>query len=197
MRKASGRRRGSACFPSHESRSSDQRELLHQQHRTAALYFARDFPVHVCGHPSNSTRQNFAALRDKFLQEIRVLVIYCLHGDIDPSARHGPIGAAKCGTAFWSFRLHRLLLSFPVQGAPPQKRIVFFLLQAIRCPWTFLIALRHVARRRLTECFSFGAFEGNNFLGHELGSLLHFRRSGFLLLGFRAFLLGQTKQRRN
>ena len=171
--------------------------LLHQQHRTAALDFTRDFPVHVCGHAGNSTRQNFAALRDKFFQKIRVLVIDCLHGDIDPAARHGPIGAAKCGTAFWSFRLHRLLLSLPVQRAPPQKRIVFFLLQAIRCPRTFLIALRHVARRRLPECFSFGAFEGNNFLGHERRSLLHFRRSGLLLLGFGTLLFGQSKQRSN
>lgn len=79
---------------------------LHQEHGTAALDFARDFPVHVCGHARDPTRQNLAALRNKFFQKIRVLVIDCLHGDVDPSPRHGPIGTAKCGTAFWSFRLH-------------------------------------------------------------------------------------------
>ena len=101
---------------------------LHQQHGTAALDFARDFPVHVCGHAGNATRQNFAALRNKFFQKIRVLVIDCLEGDIDPAPRHGTIGAAKCGTAFWSFWLHSWLPGLAVQGTLPQKRIVFFLL---------------------------------------------------------------------
>jgi hypothetical protein len=86
------------------------------------------------------------------------------------------------------------MLGLSVQGVPPQKRIVFFLLQAIWRPWTFLIARRHVTRRRLSKRFSFGAFEGNNLLWHEPRSLLHFRRSGLLLLGFGAFLFGQAKQ---
>ena len=153
--------------------------------------------MHVRRHARNSTRQNFAALCDKFFQKIRVLVIDCLHGDIDPAPRHGPIRAAKCGTAFWSFWLHGWLLGLAVQGAPPQKRIVFFLLQAIWRPWTFLIASRHVTRRRLPKRFSFGAFKSNNLLRHERRSLLHFRRSCFLLLGLTAFLFGQAKQRGN
>jgi len=82
-----------------------------------------------------------------------------------------------------------------MQGVPPQKGIVFFLLQAIRRPWTFLITRRHITRRRLPKRFSFGAFEHNNFLRHKRRSLLHFRRSGLLLLGFGAFLFGQSKQR--
>lgn len=92
---------------------------LHQEHGTAAFDFARDFPVHVCGHAGNATRQNFAALADEFFQKIRVLVIDCLQGDIGPAPRHGPIGAAKCGTAFWSFWLHGWLPGLAVQGAPP------------------------------------------------------------------------------
>src|SRR5215475_8434443 len=95
------------------------------------------------------------------------------------------------------FSAASLMLDLPVQGAPPQKRIVFFLLQAIWRSWTFLIALGHVTRRRLPERFSFGAFEGNNLLRHKRRSLLHFRRSGLLLLGFGAFLFGQAKQRSN
>jgi hypothetical protein len=82
-----------------------------------------------------------------------------------------------------------------MQGVPPQKGIVFFLLQAMRRPWAFLIARRHVTRRRLPERFSFGAFESDNLLRHDRRSLLDFRLSGFLLLRFGAFLFGQTKQR--
>ena len=79
---------------------------LHQEDGTATLDFARDLPMHVRWHAGNATRQNLAALRNKFFQKIRVLVIDCFHGDIDSPPRHGPIGAAKCGTAFRSFRLH-------------------------------------------------------------------------------------------
>ncbi len=90
-------------MPNRERRT---RLSLHQEYGTAAFDFARDFPVDVCGHAGNATRQNFAALCNKFFQKIRVLVIDCFHGDIDPAPRHGPIGATKCRTAFWSFRLH-------------------------------------------------------------------------------------------
>lgn len=162
---------------------------LHQQHRTAALDLARYFPVHVCWHTGNSTRKNFAALGNKFLQKIRVLIINRLHGDIDPPARHGSIGASKCRTAFWSFRLHVDLLGLPVQCSPPQKWVVFFLLQTIRRSWALFIARRHVTRRRLAKRLSFGAFKGNNLLCHKPRSLLRFRWSSFLLLRFSAFLL--------
>jgi hypothetical protein len=104
------------------------RLLLHQKHGTAALDFTRDFSMDVRGHAGNATRQNLAALRNEFFQKIGVLVIDRLHGDIDPAPRHGPIGAAKCRTAFWSFRLHGWLPGLAVQSALPQKRIVFFLL---------------------------------------------------------------------
>ena len=51
----------------------------------------------------------------------------------------------------------------------------------------------HVTRRRLPKRFSFGTFKGNDLLRHKRRSLLHFRRSGLLLLGFTAFLFGQAK----
>jgi hypothetical protein len=103
------------------------RLLLHQKHGTAALDFTRDFSMHVRRHAGNATRQNLAALRDKFFQKVRILIIDRLHGDIDPAPRHGPIGAAKCRTAFWSLGLHGWLPGLAVQSPLPQKRIVFFL----------------------------------------------------------------------
>jgi hypothetical protein len=89
------------------------------------------------------------------------------------------------------------MLGLSVQCVPPQKRIVFFLLQAIRGSWALLITRRHVTRRRLPKRFSFGTFKGNDLLSHNSRSLLHFRRSGLLLLGLGAFFLSQAKQRRN
>ena len=110
------------------SRQRSAAKLLHQQDRPAALDFTRDLSMHVGGHAGNATRQNLAALRNKFLQKIRILIIDRLHCDIDSAPRHGPIGAAKCRTTFWSFRLHGWLPCLAVQSALPQKRIVFFLL---------------------------------------------------------------------
>src|SRR5262245_46861837 len=96
-----------------------------------------------------------------------------------------------------AFSAASLMLGLSVQGVPPQKRIVFFLLQAIWRSWAFFIARRHVTRGRLPKRFSFGAFEGDNLLGHKPRSLLYFRRSGLLLLRLGAFFLSQAKQRRN
>ena len=58
-------------------------------------------------HASNAAGKNLAALGDEFLQEIGVLVIDRLDGDVNPAARHRAIGAAEGGTAFGSFGLHR------------------------------------------------------------------------------------------
>ena len=85
-------------------------QLLHQQHGPAALDFARDLTMKMRRHAGDAARKNLATLGDKFLQEIRVLVIDRLHGDIDSTPRHGTISAAKCRTAFWSFRLHTVYL---------------------------------------------------------------------------------------
>jgi len=168
--------------------------LLHQQHRTAALDLARYFPVHVCRHAGDATGKNFAALGDEFFQQIRIFVIDGLHRDVDPAPRHGPISAAKCGTAFWRFRLHCWLFGFAVQGVPPQKRIVFFLLQPVRCARTFLVASGHVPRGRFPKRLSLRALESYNLLRHR-SLLLHLRWSSFFLLRLGALFFGQAKQR--
>jgi hypothetical protein len=82
--------------------------LLHQQHRTAAFDFARDFPVHMRRHSCNSPRQNFAALGHELFQQIGILVIDCFRRDIDAAARHGAIGASKSGAAFGGLWLHAI-----------------------------------------------------------------------------------------
>src|SRR5256885_11240231 len=52
-----------------------------------------------------------------------------------------------------------------------QKRIVFLFLEPVRRARAFLVARGHVTRNRFAERFRFGAFEGDNFLGHRNYSL--------------------------
>src|SRR5205085_5892157 len=58
------------------------------------------------------------------------------------------------------------LFSFAVKRVFPQKRIVFLFLEPVRRLRTLLVPLGHVTRDRFSERFRFGAFEGDNFLGH-------------------------------
>src|SRR5207248_8952145 len=179
-RKASEGRRPKCRVSSDESDSAEQ-TLLHQQNRATALDFASDLPVHIRRHAGNATGKNFAALSHEFLQQIRILVIDCFYGDVDPASRHGPIRAAKCGTTFWRFWLHGWLFGLAMQCAPPQKRIVFFLLQPVRRARTFLVTSRHITRRRFPKRLGLRAFESDNLLRHRT-LLLRLRWSSFFLL---------------
>ena len=80
--------------------------LLHQEHGSAPLDFARDLTVQMRRHSGDAARKNLATFRDKLFQEIGILVIDRFEGDIDPTARHRPVGAAKSGTAFGCLGLH-------------------------------------------------------------------------------------------
>jgi len=70
------------------------------------------------GHAGDAARENFAALGDEFFQEIGILVIDRLDGDVDPAARHGAVRTTKCGTAFGGLGSHRELFRFAVQRMP-------------------------------------------------------------------------------
>src|SRR5437016_8728849 len=54
----------------------------------------------------------------------------------------------------------------------PQKRVVFLFLEPVRRLRAFLVPLGHVTRNWFAERFRFGAFEGDNFLGHRSYSLV-------------------------
>jgi len=82
-------------------------QLFHQEHRATTLDFTRDSPVKMRRHAGNAAGEDLAALSDEFFQQVRILVIDRLDGDVDPAARHRAIGAAESGTAFGSFGLHR------------------------------------------------------------------------------------------
>src|ERR1043166_3096853 len=55
-----------------------------------------------------------------------------------------------------------------MERVPAQKRIVFFLLEPVRCPWALLVARGHVTRNRFAQGFRFGALENDNFLRHKI-----------------------------
>ena len=65
-----------------------------------------DRAVHVRRHPGNTTGQDFAAFGHKLLQQIRILVVDRLRGDVDAAPRHRAVGAAESGAAFGGLRLH-------------------------------------------------------------------------------------------
>src|SRR5205085_2707989 len=99
--------------------------LLHEQHGTAAFDLASDLAMHVGRHAGHTARQNLAAFSHEFLEEIGILVINRLGGDIDAPARHRAVGAAESGTAFGGLGLHGCLPRLPVERMPLQERIVF------------------------------------------------------------------------
>src|SRR2546430_9585358 len=59
------------------------------------------------------------------------------------------------------------LFGLAMKGVLPQKRIVFLFLEPVRRLRALLVSLGHVTRNRFAERFRFGAFEGDNFLGHR------------------------------
>jgi hypothetical protein len=145
--------------------------LLHQQHRSAALDLARDLAMQMCRHPRHPTWEDFTAFSYEFLEQIRVFVINRFRRKIDPAPRHRPIGATERRATLRGFRLHALF-SFAMQRVPAQKRIVFLLLQTIRCVGAFLVARRYVARRRLAFGFCLGALKSDNVARHPTPSRL-------------------------
>src|SRR6267143_495579 len=58
------------------------------------------------------------------------------------------------------------LFGFAMKRVFPQERIVFLFLEPIRRARTFLFPRGHVTRDRFVERFRFGAFAGDNCLGH-------------------------------
>ncbi len=141
------------------------------------------------GHASDAAGKNFAALSDEFFQEIRILVIDRLDGDIDSTARHGAIGAAESGTTFGGLGLHRQLLGFAVKRMPFYKRVVFLFLEAIGRARTFLVPRGRVTRDWFAQRFCLGAFESDNFLRH-FALFFCLGWCGFFFLSLAAFLIG-------
>ncbi len=75
--------------------------LLHQESSAGALDLTGDFAVQMSCKSRHATRKNLAALCGEFLEEVGILKINGLGGDIKPTARHAAVGAAEIGAALW------------------------------------------------------------------------------------------------
>jgi hypothetical protein len=80
--------------------------LFHQQDGARPLDLAGNFAMKVSRHPGHTPWKNLAALRNKFFQKVRILIIDCFGRDINPATWHNSICAAKIGSAFGVFRFH-------------------------------------------------------------------------------------------
>ncbi len=141
-------------------------KLLHQKNRTSTLDLTGDLAVKAGGHTGDAAGNDLAAFGNEALQELRVLVIDRLLGKIRTTARHRAIRAAEIGAAFGRFRLHDVLLDFPMQGVPAQIRVVLLLLETTRSAGALLVTSGDVAGNGLALRLGLGALEGDDFLWH-------------------------------
>ena len=127
-------------------------ELLHQESGTGAFDLTSDLTVKMSCESGHATGKNLAALGCELLEEVWILEINGLGGDVEPTARHATIGAAEIGAALWclgcAHGLSRLfgneLLGLPMQSVSAKIRIVLLLFETARGIEALLVAGRGV-----------------------------------------------------
>jgi hypothetical protein len=117
-------------------------------------------------HSSHAAGQDFAALGDKFFQQIWILVVDGLGGDINPAARHNPIGSPEVGSAFSCFGFH-YLFHLPMKSAALQERIVFLLFQTTWRVKALFVTRGDITRSRFAFRFRFRALNCNDIPRHD------------------------------
>src|SRR6266404_4369501 len=89
-----------------EVEDASRTTLFHQEDGARSFDLAGNFAMKVSRHPSHPPWKNLAALRNKFFQKVRILIIDCFGRDINPATWHDSICAAKIGPAYGVFRFH-------------------------------------------------------------------------------------------
>lgn len=154
------------------------KQLLHQESSAGALDLTGDLAVKMGCKSCQATRKNLATLGGEFLQEVGILEINGLGGDVEPTARHAAIGAAEIGAALWCLwyahgvsvlilKGNCLLFGFPMKGVPAKIRIILFLLEAPRGAEALLVAGRGVPGNGLSFGNRFGAFKSDDIAWHK------------------------------
>ncbi len=153
--------------------------LLHQESSAGALDLTGDLAVKMGCKSCQATRKNLATLCGEFLQEVGILEINGLGGDVEPTARHATVGAAEIGAALWCLWyahgvfsvliLKRIscLLGLPMERVAAEIGIVFFLLEAPRGAEALLVAGRGVPGNGLSFGNRFGAFKSDDIAWHK------------------------------
>ena len=117
-------------------------------------------------HSSHAARQDLSAFGDKFLQQIWILVVDGLGGNIDPTARHDSVCPSEIGPAFSGFGFH-YLFHLPVKRTALQERIVFFLFQSTRRVEALFVTRGDITRSGLTFRFRLRALNSNDVPRHD------------------------------
>ena len=117
-------------------------------------------------HTGDASRQNFATLRHEFLEQVRIFIVDGFCGNIDPTARHDPVGPSEIRSAFGIFRFH-CLLHLPMKGASTQEGIVLFFLEPAWRIWTFLVTRADVTGGWFAFRLRLRALESNDFPWHD------------------------------
>lgn len=116
-------------------------------------------------------RKNTSLVRDELPEQIDVLEVKSVNGEIDFGLRTRCANFAVAGAAtffgfIWtSFSGHRILLDFAMERVPTQGRVVFFNLQLFGLQ--LFVACRRVARRGFAFLACFGAFDRDDFARHK------------------------------
>ena len=147
--------------------------------------------MQASGHAGYAAWQDFAALGNKALEKIWVLVVNRFDIDVDAAAWHRAVGTAEIGAALRSFGLHVLLFDFAMKGVAVEMGVEFFLFETTWCARTFFVAGGDVARCGFALGFCLGAFECYVFLCHKLFFAFGYC---FLFFAFGAFFLIETKE---
>jgi hypothetical protein len=117
-------------------------------------------------HSSHAAGQDFPAFSDKFFQQIWILVVDGLGGNVNPAARHNPVGPSEIGSAFGVFGFH-YLFHLPMKSAALQERIVFLLLQSTWRVQALFVTRGNITRSRLAFRFRLRALNGNDIPRHD------------------------------
>jgi hypothetical protein len=117
-------------------------------------------------HSSHAAGQYFSAFSDKFFQQIWILVVDSLGGNVDPAARHDSVGPSEIGSALGGFGFH-YLFHLPMKSAALEERIVFFLLQPARRVKALFVTRGDITRSRFAFRFRLRALNSNDIPRHD------------------------------
>jgi hypothetical protein len=117
-------------------------------------------------HSGHAAGQDLSTFSDKFLQQIWILVIDGLSGNIDPATRHNSVGPSEIGSAFGGFGFH-YLFHLPMKRTAFQERIVFFLFQSTWRVKALFVTRGDITRSRFAFRFRLRALNSNDIPRHD------------------------------
>jgi hypothetical protein len=117
-------------------------------------------------HSSHAAGQDFPAFSDKFFQQIWILVVDGLGGNVNPPAGHNSVSPSEVGSAFGVFGFH-YLFHLPMKGAALQERIVFFLFQSTWRVEALFVTRGDITRSRFAFSLRLRALNSNDIPRHD------------------------------